>query len=77
MNYCPTCGYYCTGNGGVGCIDKPGFLAEESSELTPKMIADAPEPLEALKELIGILGPNGYFPSAGKPLTDKCRAAIA
>ena len=20
---CPTCGYYCTGKGGVGCIDKP------------------------------------------------------
>ena len=22
---CPTCGYYCLGNGGKGCIDKPGL----------------------------------------------------
>ena len=21
--YCPVCGYYCNGKGGVGCIDKP------------------------------------------------------
>ena len=21
--YCPVCGYYCTGKGGKGCIDKP------------------------------------------------------
>lgn len=21
---CPVCGYYCLGNGGLGCIDKPG-----------------------------------------------------
>ena len=20
---CPVCGYYCLGNGGLGCIDKP------------------------------------------------------
>jgi hypothetical protein len=20
---CPVCGYYCLGNGGMGCIDKP------------------------------------------------------
>lgn len=24
---CPVCGYYCLGNGGVGCIDKPAMLA--------------------------------------------------
>ena len=23
---CPVCGYYCLGNGGLGCIDKPGFV---------------------------------------------------
>jgi len=23
---CPVCGYYCLGNGGHGCIDKPGFV---------------------------------------------------
>lgn len=22
---CPVCGYHCLGDGGVGCIDKPGF----------------------------------------------------
>lgn len=21
--YCPVCGYYCLGHGGIGCIDKP------------------------------------------------------
>lgn len=23
---CPVCGYYCTGNGGFGCIDKPALV---------------------------------------------------
>jgi hypothetical protein len=23
---CPVCGYYCLGNGGNGCIDKPSML---------------------------------------------------
>ena len=23
---CPTCGYYCLGNGGLGCIDKPSTI---------------------------------------------------
>ena len=23
---CPVCGYYCIGNGGVYCIDKPSFI---------------------------------------------------
>lgn len=23
---CPVCGYFCTGNGGIGCIDKPFFV---------------------------------------------------
>ena len=23
---CPTCGYYCLGKGGYGCIDKPGLV---------------------------------------------------
>jgi len=25
---CPVCGYYCLGNGGEGCIDKPSMLAK-------------------------------------------------
>ena len=23
---CPTCGYYCLGKGGLGCINKPQYL---------------------------------------------------
>lgn len=23
---CPVCGYYCLGNGGIGCIDKPSLV---------------------------------------------------
>lgn len=24
--YCPVCGYYCSGKGGHGCIDKPNLV---------------------------------------------------
>jgi len=26
---CPVCGYYCLGNGGYGCIDKPTLFEKE------------------------------------------------
>lgn len=26
--YCPVCGYYCLGKGGIGCIDKPSLVKE-------------------------------------------------
>jgi hypothetical protein len=26
---CPVCGYYCLGNGGIGCIDKPKLCGIE------------------------------------------------
>lgn len=26
---CPCCGYYCLGNGGIGCIDKPKLFREQ------------------------------------------------
>jgi hypothetical protein len=29
---CPVCGYYCLGNGGHGCIDKPGFIARRNCD---------------------------------------------
>jgi hypothetical protein len=29
---CPVCGYYCSGNGGYGCIDKPGFIDDRQEE---------------------------------------------
>jgi len=25
---CPVCGYYCSGKGGIGCIDKPSLISE-------------------------------------------------
>lgn len=25
-DYCAVCGYYCLGNGGFGCIDKPTLI---------------------------------------------------
>ena len=27
---CPCCGYYCSGNGGVGCINKPKLFREQN-----------------------------------------------
>ena len=29
---CPVCGYYCLGNGGNGCIDKPSMVEAKKSE---------------------------------------------
>jgi len=29
---CPVCGYHCLGNGGVGCIDKPGMVIVKQEE---------------------------------------------
>jgi hypothetical protein len=29
---CPVCGYYCLGNGGIGCIDKPSAIVHECGE---------------------------------------------
>jgi len=42
-----------------------------------RLIAAAPELYEVCREFIGKLGRDGYYPTAGKPLTDKMRAAIA
>lgn len=35
---CPVCGYYCLGKGGVGCIDKPRWVAiqEEAAKFGPE-----------------------------------------
>lgn len=27
--YCPVCGYYCLGKGGMECIDRPMAIAKE------------------------------------------------
>jgi len=42
---CPVCGYYCLGNGGEGCIDKPSMLAKLQEQL------DLNTPRAALVEL--------------------------
>jgi len=41
---CPVCGYYCLGNGGSGCIDKPALcgmpiqLAEAQREWAERLV---------------------------------------
>ncbi len=32
---CPTCGYYCAGKGGVGCIDKPKLCGIDPGSNSP------------------------------------------
>ena len=29
---CPVCGYYCLGNGGYGCIDKPKLVEHNPNQ---------------------------------------------
>lgn len=33
---CPICGFYCLGNGGHGCIDKPGMIEKSEPANMPK-----------------------------------------
>jgi len=33
---CPVCGYYCTGRGGIGCIDKPALCGMPDWEITQR-----------------------------------------
>lgn len=40
---CPTCGYYCSGRGGYGCIDKPSLVFKDTQ-------ADLIEKNDQLKE---------------------------
>lgn len=30
---CPVCGYYCLGNGGIGCIDKPALEKDNMAKV--------------------------------------------
>lgn len=46
--WCPTCGYYCYGNGGIGCINKPALVFQELSKAG--LTADE-EIMEAAREL--------------------------
>lgn len=42
---CPVCGYYCLGNGGIGCIDKKGMyeLAIKEAVIDSAALAAAKE----------------------------------
>ena len=33
---CPVCGYYCLGEGGRACIDKPGYVEKHTQSLSTK-----------------------------------------
>ena len=41
---CPVCGYYCTGNGGVGCIGKPDMVEEPKPKLKPMVMVEISPP---------------------------------
>ena len=46
---CPVCGYYCSGKGGHGCIDKPALFAAEKLLLQKKVEAGKISELEFKK----------------------------
>jgi hypothetical protein len=50
-----------------------GVCPKEQSDL----FAAAPDLYHALAALLAPLGPGGYVPGAGKPATDRARAALA
>jgi len=54
-----------------------GYQHQPERQANARLIAAAPELYEVCREFIGKLGRDGYYPTAGKPLTDKMRAAIA
>lgn len=35
--FCPVCGYYCLGKGGMGCIDKPSLIKMEGEQMQRKL----------------------------------------
>ena len=35
---CPTCGYYCLGKGGFGCIDKPSLQDKEKAKFVEQTV---------------------------------------
>ena len=43
--FCPVCGFYCYGNGGLGCIDKKG-LYEMTDNDKPEFFGGRPLPNE-------------------------------
>lgn len=78
--------HHCPGlRGGASCcmpVAKAGQLCKHCglmkiAEDQERVRKAAPELLAALKDLIGCIGRDGYFPQAGKPRTDAARAAIA
>lgn len=69
--------YYLTAvelRGEIACIYGP---QRDEQEANARLIAAAPELLEALEGLLAHLGPDGYIPNAGGTATERARAAIA
>ena len=62
---CPSCGYYCLGNGGLGCIDKPTLTSETNKDLT-----GIEEDLEDLKGKISELEFDNIFDLIAEDLND-------
>jgi len=62
----------------IVCVMPAEILHSYNSWANARLIAAAPDLLEICQAFIAQLGgPEGYFPTAGKPLTDQMRAAIA
>lgn len=49
---CPVCGYYCSGKGGVFCIDKPSIIRREYGDMGSKLrfVVDGDEMIRFLEE---------------------------
>jgi|GEM_PF-6156842 len=43
---CPACGYYCLGNGGFGCIDKPFLVESQKNQPTAQVDGNLDEILK-------------------------------
>lgn len=57
--------------------DGKHYPAGDEAKANAYLIAAAPDLYEVLAAMIGKLGPDGYYPVAGKPLTDRARAVLA
>lgn len=77
-----------TGDCGI-CADGTGIFVEAFAEIrhagenareealaNARLIAAAPDLLDVCREFLSVIGPEGYYPTAGKTATDRMRAAI-
>lgn len=61
----------------LAVFDGDGDGPDAQEIASAHLIAAAPDLLAVVEAFIGKLGKGGYSPDAGKPLTDKMRAALA